>query len=407
MIKKVPINKLKPGVFVSDLNVDWLHHPFLNGSVFLKNEQMISKIKGYGIKEVYIDTERGLDVDDAPTAEEALRKSRNQLNRSINTKPEFEKPEPFRLELPKARKIKEDAISIVQKFSEDIRLGKQLQLDGVDELVDNMVDSISRNKDALLSLVTIRKKDQYTFMHSVSAGVLMIAFCKSLQMSQDEIKTYGVGALMHDIGKMAIPVEMINKPGKLTDEEFELMKQHATFSRDILLETGDIAEEVIQIAYQHHERIDGKGYPNGLKDGEISRGGLMTAIVDVYDAITSVRSYSNGVEPIEALRKLFEWSKFHFDEELVHKFIKTMGIYPVGSLVRLANDQLGVVVETGRESLLKPIVRVVYDIRRKIALSPRDVDLAIGMTEAHQILSSEPPSRWKINPAEFLQMSWS
>jgi putative nucleotidyltransferase with HDIG domain len=407
MIKKVNIDQLKPGLYISDFNCDWLNHPFLNNSLFIRNTQQIDRIREYGIREVYIDTNRGRDVDDAPTAAEAVKTVRRQLSNTFNTRPEFEKPEPLRNELKRAQRIKQEAYSIVQRFSDDIRLGKQLRLDGVEDVVDKMLDSVSRNKDALLSLINIRKKDQYTYMHSVSVGVLMIAFCKALGMSQDEIRKYGLGALMHDVGKMMIPLELINKPGKLTEEEYELMKRHVTYSYEILSENDQIPKEAIQIAYEHHERRDGVGYPRGLSDEAISRGGMMTAIVDVYDAITSVRSYSDGVEPIEALRKLFEWSKFHFDEDLVHKFIKTMGIYPVGSMVRLANNQLAVVVETGRETLLKPVVRVIYDIRRQIELSPRDVDLSAGMTEAHQILSSEPPSRWKLDPAKYLQISLS
>jgi len=405
MIKKVHVDKLKPGIYISDINCDWMNHPFLQNHVLVKSDEMVSRIKGYGIREVFIDTSRGLDIDDAPTAEEAIKNSENKLNRVLSTDPEFDKSESLRSEMLKAKKIKEEAFTVVQKFSDDLRLGKKLNLDGVDHVVDNLVESISRNKDALLTLISFRGKDQYTFMHSVSVGVLTIALCKGLGLDSDTIRKFGLGALLHDVGKMMVPLELINKPGKLTEEEFDQIKKHAAFSREILIETGGIPEEAVQIAFEHHERFDGKGYPQGLEGNEISLGGQMTSIVDVYDAITSVRSYSNGIEPIEALRRMFEWSKYHFNEELVHKFIKTMGIYPVGSLVRLANNQLAIVIETGKDNLLKPVVRIIYDIKRGLMLSPRDIDLSQGVTGAHHIQSSEIPADWNIDPAEFLKLS--
>ena len=210
--------------------------------------------------------------------------------------------------------------------------------------------------------------------------------------------------MVHDVGKMQTPDQILNKPGKLTDEEFVVMRHHVVASREILEITPNISQTALHVAAQHHERFDGSGYPNRLKGDEISRIGQMAAIIDVYDAITSDRVYHKGMAPTEALRKLFEWSKFHFNPELVHAFAKVVGIYPVGVLVRLESERLAVVVEQREASMLQPLVRVMFDARRNHYLKPEDVDLSkpLGRGGADRIVGHESPEMWRIEPMKFL-----
>jgi len=258
-----------------------------------------------------------------------------------------------------------------------------------------MVDSIFRNQDALLNLLRIRKKDEYTFMHSINSGVIMITFCKALDMTKDAIREFGIGAMLHDIGKARIPMEIIAKPGKLNEKEYRLIKKHVQYSKGILEKNNNITGAALEIASQHHERMDGSGYPHGMPGDQISLAGKMAAVVDVYDAMTAQRSYSNGIEPHFAIKTLFELSKSKFDEELVHQFIRAMGIYPVGSIVALQSGLVGMVVESGRENALQPVVRVFYDSRKKVMLSPRDLDITLGIGNAHSIKNSLTASEWQ------------
>jgi len=403
MIKKIKVNELKPGVFIHDFDASWIRHPFLFGSKKIRDWGTIKKIKNWGIKEVYIDTTKGLDIIKAPSVDE-LRAAFSADPDIVIEKPEFVKKVSLHQELQKAKIIKKEAKKIIQNLTNDLRLGKQIEVEQVGDVVDTMMESIFRNQDALLNLISIRKKDEYTFMHSVNVSVIMIALCKALKMDQDEIREFGVGAMMHDIGKSKIPIEIINKPGKLTDEEFTLMKRHSEFSRQILEETGGTSKSAVEIAHQHHERFDGTGYPQGLRGKKISLGGRIAAIVDVYDAITSKRSYSSGVEPNEAIKKIFEWSKFHFDEELVHQFIKSMGIYPVGTVVGLESGLLGLVIESGRESMLQPVVRIFYDTNKGIHITPRDLDISQGIGKAHSIKYSEPHNKWDVVELGLMQL---
>jgi putative nucleotidyltransferase with HDIG domain len=293
-----------------------------------------------------------------------------------------------------------EAHNVVNHLMSDIRLGRQIRIEKMTPVVAHITDSIFRNKDAFISLSRIKKKDEYTFQHSVSVCALLVAFCREMEYEKDIVMEAGLGGLLHDAGKMMIPDYILNKPGSLSESEFEIMKSHASLGLSILKQTPDTSETVLQIAGQHHERYDGTGYPDKLRADEISQFGQMAAIVDVYDALTSDRIYHNGMEPTAALKKLFEWSKFHFNPLLVQRFIHLLGIYPVGSLVMLESGALGVVVKSGSESLLRPTVRIMYSTRHGHFVAPYDIDLAVRSGDS--ILQHESPRKWGIDPYSYL-----
>lgn len=202
---------------------------------------------------------------------------------------------------------------------------------------------------------------------------------------------------------MQVRGEVLNKPGKLTDPEFAHMKSHVVHSREILSRTPGISPIAVEVASQHHERFDGTGYPNGLKGDGIALFGQMAAIVDVYDAITSDRIYHKGMQAPDALRKIFEWSKFHFNHQLAQFFARAIGIYPAGTLVRLESGLLGIVLEQREKNLLQPLVRAFYDTKRNFYVTPKEIDLSrsLGQGGGDRIMSHEPPEKWKIDPQKF------
>ncbi|HEY3327691.1 MAG TPA: HD-GYP domain-containing protein [Novimethylophilus sp.] len=404
MIKKVPVGLLKPGMYIQDLSSDWMAHPFLRNQFMLKTEGEIRQIGAAGIHEVYINTAKGLDVSDAPTAAEVKQEVVQEMLRIAS-----EENTPVRTvgtseEMRKARMVHSEANQIIRNIMQDVRLGNQVQIEKVEPVVENITSSILRNAGAILSLCRVKNKDNYTFFHSVSVCALQVSFCRSIGMDKESIRQAGVGGLLHDIGKVKIPDEILNKPGRFTEDEFRVMQCHVVESRRILTETEGISEIAIQVAAQHHERHDGSGYPEGLKGDEISQMGQMAAICDVYDAITSNRCYHKGMEPTEALQKIFEWSKFHFNPVLVQHFMRSIGIYPVGSLVRLESGKLGVVTEQAEHNLLQPKVRVIYDSKKQSYLPPSDLDLAkpMGHGGADRIVNHELPEKWNIEPLKFI-----
>ncbi len=278
---------------------------------------------------------------------------------------------------------------------------KQIKIERVESTVEKMYDSILRNKDALSSLCRIKTADEYTFSHSVGVCALMISFAKHLGLDSHTVKEMGVGGLLHDIGKTNIPIEILNKKSRLTEHESITMKEHAVQGIVILYDYSDIYDSSVCVAAEHHERIDGTGYPNGLKGEEISKFGQMAGIVDVYDAITSDRCYRTGIQPTEALKKLFEWSKFHFNSELVQQFIQCVGIYPVGTLVLLESGMLSIVLTHGDKNILQPTVRIVFDTNKMKNVAPYDIDLSQGGNE-DKIKSYESPYIWHIRPEMYL-----
>ena len=403
MIKKVSKIDLRLGMFIHDLNCGWMEHSFLRNSFMLRKDSDLQKIMDSGISEVYIDTVKGIDASGSPTLGEVQADLAARMLDLSSPKPPPGGHTTHLEELGFAKKIQQEANKVIHSVLGDVRLGRQIQVERLQPVVAQITESILRNPGTLVSLGRIREGDTYTFQHSVSVCTLLVSFCRYLELSPEIIHEAGIGGMLHDIGKMRIPDHILNKPAKLTDEEFAIMKEHVTLGLEILRGTPGISRTVVQVAGEHHERFEGSGYPEQLQGGEISQLGRMAAIVDVYDALTSNRIYHKGMEPPAALTKLFEWSDHHFDAELVQHFIQAIGIYPVGSLVKLASNRLGVVMEQSAQGLLSPKVRVMYDIPRGRRLSPVDIDLADPACD-DSIVCNEDPEVWGQNPFEYLTL---
>jgi putative nucleotidyltransferase with HDIG domain len=400
MLKKIQSQQIKVGMFIDHMDCAWMNHPFFKTRFQIKDEKTIEKISASGINHVIIDTLKGTDVDAAPTLDEVQRSLQTESERITETRTGLSNKVPRKEEIDNAKAIVTDANKIVCNLMNDVRLGKQVEIQTIEPITERIITSVLRNKDALISLSRIKNKDEYTYLHSVSVSGLMVAFARSVGLDKDTIKQIGTGSLLHDIGKVRIPPEILNKPGKLTEAEFSLMKTHAEHSREILASASGISSQALKIAVEHHERIDGTGYPEGLKDEEISAVGQMSAIVDVYDALTSERCYKEAWEPSFVLKKLLEWSPNHFQTELVHQFIRCLGIYPVGALVQLASGLIGVVTEQGENDLLRPTVRIIYSAKENCYVPVKELDLAKRPRDSIQ--SSVSPRKYNINLTHFI-----
>ncbi|WP_024304580.1 HD-GYP domain-containing protein [Pseudogulbenkiania sp. MAI-1] len=404
MIKCIDISDLKPGMYIHDLNCDWMSHPFLRNRFVITSEDEIDKIRDAGIHQLYIDTDKGLDVAHAPSAGEVEQQMEQELRALAARETQPPRKVEAAEEFGQARHIHAEAHQIIQHVMQDVRLGRQVELERVEPVVERMTASILRNNDALLALCRIKNKDNYTFLHSVSVGALMVSFCHAMKRGQNTLLHAGIGGMLHDIGKMRIPDAILNKPAKLTETEFAVMKCHVQESEKILRLTPGVSATAIEVAAQHHERHDGSGYPRGLKGSEISELGQMAAIVDVYDALTSDRCYHRGMTPTDALRKIYEWSKFHFNPALVQAFLRCTGIYPVGTLVRLESGKLAVVVEQSESNMLTPKVKAFFSLKSKSYIVPQLIDLARGLGQGggDRIVRHESPEQWRVDPLRFL-----
>ena len=400
MQKRISIEQLRPGMFVHDLDLDWLSHPFLRNRFLVKDEEALQKIRATGVAVVCIDTDLGADVA-APVATPAQPAA--ALQPALQPTPAPPRPRvSLQEELGRAQQVQQEAQRVVRGMMNDVRLGKQVQLDLVEPLVEKMTVSIVRNAGALLSLGQLKSFDGYTFEHSVSVCALMISFCRTLGLSPEATREAGLGALLHDVGKVKVPLEILNKPGRYTPEEFAVMQRHPGDGYEILRENPALGAVPLAIVLQHHERMDGTGYPHRRAGAEIDRYAQMAAIVDVYDAITSERCYHKGMSPGEAVRKLYEWSPHHFNPELVQAFVRSIGIYPVGALVRLESEKLAWVQDQHETQLLKPKVKVFYSIKSRGYITPFELDLSrnLGQGGGDKIVACENPATWGIDPAK-------
>ena len=395
MIKQIHTEQLKPGMYIHDLNCGWLDHPFVSSTFKVQDQATIDKIINLGIRELYIDTVKGADVWAAPTQQEV----NADLERRLQEIAEKQAAKPvvteLREEAARARRLHGEANKVMRNVMGDIRLGQTIQVDRVMPLIENTVESIFRNQDALLPLVRLKTHDDYTFEHSVGVCALLVAFGRAMQLPKEVIREVALGGLLHDVGKACVPDEILNKPAKLSEEEFSVMQKHVVLGIALLHNTDGISDIAMQVVGEHHERFDGTGYPNRQVGEKISVYGQMAAIVDVYDAISSERVYHKGMPPSLALKKLLEWSSHHFSPQLVKTFIRAIGIYPTGTLVQLESKRLGVVIEQNDGNLLEPVVRVFYHAGQQHYIPPEIIDLA---KVQDRIASFENYEKWNIDP---------
>jgi len=391
MIKKIKIEQLRPGIFVHDFNCDWAGENVFINKALIKSEKAIEIIGSWGIKEIYIDTERGLDVKRGKTSSEVRQKTDSNLHKlALNKKATLSPSVPLKEEARMVMTIKKEAVDTMQRTMNSVQEGKHVDVESAFQLVEKMEASVTRNKDALVMLTRIRKKDEYTLMHSISVTSLVLAFCNYCGISSHTTINMATGALLHDIGKLQIPLNILNKPAKLDSKEFAIMKKHSEYSAQILADTKGLPAEAFDIALHHHERFDGTGYPNGLKGDAIDFSSKVASICDVYDAITSERCYKRGLERVEGLRKIYEWSEYHFDKELAYKFISCIGVYPIGTCVRLENQLTGIVIGS-TENVLQPVVRLFFDNKTGASIQIREIDLSRADVN---IISYDSPENW-------------
>jgi len=399
MIKKIPVSYLQHTMYLHERVADWIDQPFLLSRFLIRDQKTINKVVAAGVGEAYIDASRGLDIPPAPTAD-VNRHLEIELASAATALPPAA-PITLASELVRAGKIRSQANKVMQSVMRDVRLGQALNLEQVVPVVEEITLSISRNPGALLSLVRLKTRDNYTFTHSVAVCALMVAFCQALKLDASTTREAGIGALLHDIGKMRVPEEILNKPGSLSAAEFNIMKRHPLDGYEILRATPGVGPVALDIALHHHERMHGNGYPDRLPASEISRLTQMAAIVDVYDAVTSDRCYHIGIPPAEALKRMWEWSAADFDPGLMRAFICTIGIYPVGTLVSLTSGRLAVVTELHPSRISSPTVRVFFSVRSNLHVRLEEIDLSHPYS-TESIVSHEDPVKWGVDPLLYM-----
>ena len=375
---KIDVSQLKEGMYVSELDRPWTETSFLLQGVLIEAQEDILSFQDL-CEYVYVDAEKSHEsIYPHLRSLSSLGKKKPDTSSKAATESKQADLEQsnFQKELKIARKVHIRTRSYIDQALQDVRLGQAVDTDTAKELVAEVADSITRSPHAMVWLTNMKERDEYTSIHCMNVCIMSVSFGRSLGMQKSELEILGLGGLLHDLGKMRVPLEILNKPSKLTFEEFEVMKTHPTEGYNMLKAQGDLPLEVLDIVQHHHERRNGKGYPSHLDGEEINNMTRIVAIVDVYDAITSDRCYHDAITPYDALKNMYEWVNEDFDKEMIEQFIKCLGIYPIGCVVELNMGHVGIVVSASEKSKLRPIVMLVLNSKREKFPAPKLINLS-------------------------------
>lgn len=374
MQKIIKVSDLQPGMYLFKICGAWVEHSFWKEHFVLTNEH-INLLKQKDIVEVVVDFSKStlnttksshhnvFNVTSSIPSQEDVSPTRNVDKTS------------FSKEVQQAKSIIKNARMVVQKLFTQARMGHTINSEEVNLLVNEIGDSLLRHENALISLVSIKNKDNYTYMHSIAVCALMTLLSIKLGHNEQQKQQAGIAGLLHDIGKIFVPLEILNKPGQLTDKEFDVMKKHSSQGYELLKSFHNVSADVLNVCLHHHEKYNGTGYPSQLKGEDIPLITRMATICDTYDAITSDRPYKKAWSPTFAIKQMSQWTG-HFDPVIFRAFVSTLGIYPVGSIVKLNNGHVGVVVEKCETNLLTPKVKTFFSSKNNLRIPPAVIDLS-------------------------------
>ncbi|MBP6187768.1 MAG: HD-GYP domain-containing protein [Azonexus sp.] len=398
MIRKITIDQLLPDMYVVDLHKRWFDHSLWQSKFKVRDDAHVSKIREEGISEISIDTARGIDLPPTPIARI------NQIDLKLKSLAEIRAATPRTVSLGeerrRANRLLVDAGNTVSGLMLSARAGNNVDAAYLEPIVSKMIASVIRNPDALVPLARLKRMDAYATQHAVATAALIIAFGRHQGMSEPEIEKLALGTMVKDIGHAALDARLTAKQGILSKDEFSIVQSHVEEGLAVLDATTRLSETSVAVVLEHHERYNGCGYPYRMIGDEISVAGRMAAIVDTYDAMTSDRPYRAAMSPSQTLRQLYDEAGFQYDPALVSAFIKTIGIYPVGTLVLLESGHLAVVEQLHADNMLTPTVRVIYHTgRQQYVTTPVDVDLSRKVGNHYgQIVRAETFERWGISP---------
>jgi len=391
--KTIPPKDVKLGMYVHGFEGSWFDHPFWRAGFQIEDEDKLRKIRTSAVTGVIVEWTPESDEPPRPKMPLPPRSpdaAAAMMRRAVQTvvpRPEHpEKAEP--IEIQQAKAVIKRARSVVVSVFDRARLGQAVQMDEVTAVVDEVSEAVLRNPAAMVKVARLKAKSDYTYMHSVAVCTLMVNFARTLNLPERSYRPLGMAGLLHDVGKLAIDDELLDKPGALTDAEFDQIKLHTVRGRDILADSMDVPAEALDVVLHHHERLNGKGYPFGLSGDEISLNARMGAICDIYDALTSMRPYKRGWAPLDALQAMASWEG-HLDPALLFQFMRSIGIYVPGTLVELRSRRLGVILPQGARAGMAR-ARAFFCMRSRDFVEPVDVDLGESLRHDLPLREADP-----------------
>lgn len=369
MIKKIPVKELKPGMVVAKLQSSvWEQHPFIyTRPGMIRSEDEVERIRDQGFQEVFINAPDPDEAGGKVSVEEAVAR---RLSGGVRVPPA--PTHPLRREIGRTEKIYARSLELARRVVRDVAEGRDIDMDTSGRLVEELIDSAVRNHQTLTCLAKLDTFDNYTYSHCVNVAALAVVFGRFLDLDHDTLMTLGLAGLFHDLGKTKVPRRILNKPGRLSALEFKEIQLHPVYSRDILAKQS-VDDVILRAAIEHHEKYNGSGYPLGLTPDKVGSMARILSLADVFDALTSRRPYKESMLTNKALSVMYGMRGQDFDPADVDLFIKCLGVYPTGSLVRLSSGDHAVVLDSRPDNLLKPLVLLVIS---KDATRTGELDLA-------------------------------
>jgi len=404
---RVQTKDLKVGMFVHDVGRRWIGHPWPRKSKLITSENDIKQLRRYGIREVTVDLNRN-----RRPRTEAVEEIQEDGHETIEELPAvenepvelFEEPPeliPIEDEIPRAREVYFTALETAREFTIAARAGRQVNVAKVRENIEELIDSAFRNRDAALALLKLKFYDEYIFTHSLNVAVLAIGMGFHMNLTRADILNLGMGAMLHDLGKTGVPLAILNKKGRLTDEEYNTIKGHPLIGARLLEKHQEVPPQTIDMTRHHHERIDGSGYPDGLSGDELNSMLTITSLSDVYDALSSDRIYHKGLLPHEALKTIFALRDKQFNRLWIERFVQCLGIYPAGTLIQLNSGEIGVVSSVNRSMLLRPVIRPIFDRFGRRATDKDFLDLQDSKYLDRSIIGVLDPKELKLDLSSY------
>ncbi len=402
MLRQIPCQQAILGMYIHGFGGTWMNHPFWRAKFRLETEQQVAKVRGSGVPFIIVDDEKGVAPPDPVNNEPVTSSAPSPIRPHLRLVADA--PRPADQKRDKDRQAAVALVSrskkVMKRVFESARLGRAVRLPDVTPIVDEITQSVSSNAHALLSVIRKKDADEYTYFHSVAVCTLMVNVGRHLRLDEAVVTELGLAGLLHDIGKMGVPDDILNKPGRLTDEEFQLVRSHPGHGHEMLRDVPDLSPAALDVCLHHHEKMDGSGYPFGHPAEKISIAARLGAICDVYDALTSDRIYKSGWQPQEAVAAMWRWEG-HFDPELLFAFMTSIGVFPPGMLVSVRSNRLAIILENKRRAS-RPRVLAFYSTRDKCPLPPETVTIRDDLS-GDQILAPENPSHWALGDWESLR----
>lgn len=359
--QKVSVSDVKIGMYVSRLDRPWLETHYLFQGFHINSVDDIRELREH-CEYVYVDPERGepaarvmqtVQKEDDDAVVDVFKRSTGDTRYPVQTT--------VKEELQACTEARSKSIKVISNVLAELKAGRSIKVQTVRQSIAGLMESILRNPDAFFWLTRLKNKDDYAYAHCVDACGLAMAFGRHLGFSKPELENLAVGTLLFDIGKLQLPEELLKKPGRLTTDEYKLIRRHVEFGTKMVSEMKGVNKEIIQTVFNHHERHNGSGYPRGIPGNKIPVNGRIAALVDCYDAITSERAYSRAISAYDAVQMIYEWRDKDFQADMVEQFIQCIGLYPTGTLVELSTDEVGLVLSQNRVRRLRPKVMLVLD----------------------------------------------